>query len=55
MKEKRTITVNELLQMNVSSVERKDNNPRGVKTVSVSEIKPGDEVVLDNYFHLVLE
>lgn len=55
MKEKRTITVSELLQMNVSFTERKDNSPRGVKTVPISEIKTGDEVVLDNYFHLVVE
>lgn len=32
------------------TAEKKDNSPRGCRTVSVSEIKPGDEVVLDNHF-----
>ena len=55
MKEKRTIIMNELLQINVSTMERKDNSPRGAKTVPTSEIKLGDEVLLNNYFHLVVE
>ena len=32
------------------TAEKKDNSPRGCRTVSVSEIKPGDEVALDNHF-----
>lgn len=32
------------------TAEKKDNSPRGCRTVSVSEIKPGDKVVLDNHF-----
>ena len=34
----------------ISTATKKDNSPRGCSTVFVSEIKPGDKVVLDNHF-----
>ena len=37
------------------TAEKKDNSPRGCSTVSVSAIKPGDKVVLDNHFILIEE
>lgn len=51
--EKREISIKELKEKNVIHLEKKDDNPRGVKTVSADEIKVGDKVVIDNYFHLV--
>lgn len=53
--EKHTITLSELKAMNISTFSKKDNSPRGIETVSVNEIQIGDEVVIDNYFHLVTE
>mgnify|MGYP006939898547 CR=1 FL=1 len=53
--EKHTITLSELKAMNISTFSKKDNSPRGCKTVSVNEIQIGDKVVIDNYFHLVAE
>lgn len=53
--EERTITLKELKEINVDTFSRKDNSPRGIENVSLGEIKPGDEVVIDNYFTLVTE
>ena len=53
-----TITMKEIQNMisnGISTFSKKDNSPRGCKTVSASEIKPGDKVVIDNYFTLVTE
>ena len=55
---KQTITiaeVNELVKKGVTSFSRKDNSPRGCKTVSASEIKVGDKIVINNYFTLIVE
>lgn len=55
---KHTITiaeVNELVKKGVTSFSRKDNSPRGCKTVSASEIKVGDKIVINNYFTLIVE
>lgn len=55
---KRTITiveVKELIKKGVTTFSRKDNSPRGCKTVSASEIHVGDEIVIDNYFTLVIK
>lgn len=54
----RTITIKEVQNMaanGISTFSRKDNSPRGCKTVSASEIKVGDKIVIDNYFTLVTE
>ena len=53
MKEIRKINIEDLKAMNVSTFSKKDNSPRGIKTESISNIKIGDKVVLDNYFTLV--
>jgi len=53
-----TITMKEIQNMisnGISTFSKKDNSPRGCKTVSASEIKPGDKVVINNYFTLVTE
>lgn len=53
---KHTITMKEiqdLINIGVSTFMKKDNSPRGCECVSAYEIKPGDEVVIDNYFTLV--
>lgn len=54
----RTITIKEVEEMKkkgISTFSKKDNSPRGCKTVSASEIKVGDKIVIDNYFTLVTE
>lgn len=39
----------------VSTFMRKDNSPRGCECVSASQIKVGDQVVIDNYFTTVTD
>ena len=54
----RTITMEEvhnLINNGVSTFSRKDNSPRGCKTVSASQIKVGDKIVIDNYFTTVTD
>lgn len=48
---KRTIKISELT---CSTYSKKDNSPRGCKTVSSSDINIRDYVVIDNYFTLVV-
>lgn len=51
MGSKHTITiaeVNKLIKKGVSTFSLKDDSPRGCKTVSASEIKIGDKIVIDN-------
>lgn len=50
---KDTITMNEIRATSTWSV--KDNSPRGCKTVSNSEVKPGDKVVYNNRFTIVID
>ena len=51
-----TITrVKEMSEKGISTFSRKDNSIRGVETVSADEIKVGDKVVIDNYFHTVTD
>lgn len=53
-----TITMKEIknkINEGVTTFMRKDNSPRGCECVSASEIKPDDEVVIDNYFTIVIE
>lgn len=50
---KDTITMSEIRATSTWSV--KDDNPRGCKTVSSSEVKPGDKVVYNNRFTLVVD
>lgn len=54
---KHTITINEVKAMyekGISTFSLKDDSPRGCKTVSGDEIKIGDKIVIDNYFHEVI-
>jgi hypothetical protein len=48
----RTISIKELA---CETYSLKDNSVRGCKTVSKSEVKIGDKIVLDDYFTLVTE
>lgn len=50
---KDTITMSEIRATSTWSV--KDDSPRGCKTVSSSEVKPGDKVVYNNRFTLVID
>ena len=50
---KDTITMNEIRATSTWSI--KDDSPRGCKTVSNSEVKPGDKVVYNNRFTLVID
>lgn len=50
---KETITMDEIRATSTWSV--KDDSPRGCKTVSNSEVKPGDKVVYNNRFTLVID
>ena len=47
--------VKELSEKGISTFSRKDNSIRGVETVSADEIKIGDKIVIDNYFHTVIQ
>lgn len=46
----KTITLDTIKAMNTSTFSVQDGNPRGIKTISAEEIKPGDRVVIDNHF-----
>ena len=46
----KTITLDTIKAMNAGTFSVQDNSPRGVKTVTAEEIKPGDRVVIDNHF-----
>lgn len=46
----KTITLDAIKAMNTGTFSVQDNSPRGVKTVTTEEIKPGDRVVIDNHF-----
>ena len=48
----RTISIKELT---ANTYEVKDNSPRGAKTISKSDVKIGDKVVINNYFTTVTE
>lgn len=50
---KHTITLKELDPNITYSLE--DNSPRGCKTVSYDDLKIGDKIVIDNYFHEIIE
>lgn len=50
---KETITMDEIRATSTWSV--KDDSPRGCKTVNNSEVKPGDKVVYNNRFTLVID
>lgn len=55
---KHEITMNELQTMykkGITTFSKKDNSPRGCKTVSFNEIKIGDEIVIDNYFYEIID
>ena len=47
--------VNERANNGVTTFSKKDDSPRGCRTVPASEVKVGDEIVIDNYFTLVVE
>ena len=54
---KHTITMQEvktLIEKGVSTFSKKDNSPRGCKTILASEIVIGDKILIDNYFHEVI-
>ena len=50
---KRTITLSQLDLTITYSV--KDNSPRGCHTVPGSFLQIGDKIVIDNYFHEIIE
>lgn len=47
--------VKEMSERGITTFSRKDNSVRGVETVSADEIKIGDKIVIDNYFHTVIQ
>jgi len=51
---KRTISIEELRESKVETWSVKDNSVRGYTTKYTGEVKQGDEVVIDNYFVLVI-
>ena len=54
---KHTITINEVKTMyeeGINTFSRKDNNVRGISTISGDEVKIGDIIVINNYFHEVI-
>ena len=55
---KHEITITRIKEMSAKGIgtfSRKDNSIRGVETVSADEIKVGDKIVIENYFHTVTE
>lgn len=46
----KTITLDTIKAMNAGTFSVQNNSPRGVKTVTAEEIKPGDRVVIDDHF-----
>lgn len=46
--------VKTMAENGITTFSLKDNSPRGIKTVSASEVKVGDKIVIDNYFHTVV-
>ena len=50
----KTIALDTIKAMNADTFSLQDNSPRGVKTVTAEEIKPGDRVVIDNHFYEVV-
>ena len=52
---KRTITIKEVQNMNISTWSKKDDSPRGCKTVSTADLKVGDKIVIDNYFTEIID
>ena len=51
----RTITISELRSTGVNTWSIKDNSARGIATKYTAEVKPGDKVVIENYFTLVID
>lgn len=57
MRKPRTITMSEIETMakeGISTFDRKDNSVRGREIVAASKIKPGDKVLIGNYFTTVI-
>ena len=55
---KHTITmkqIHDMMNHGIDTIMKKDNSPRGCECVEAETIKPGDEVVIDNYFTTVIE
>lgn len=50
---KHTITLSQINPACTYAV--KDNSPRGCHTVSYDDLKIGDKIVIDNYFHEIIE
>lgn len=46
--------VKEKINNGVTTFMRKNNSPRGCECVSSYDIKIGDEIVINNYFHTVI-
>ena len=54
---KHTITMKEvqaMINQGITTFSKKDDSPRGCNTVSADTIQPGDKILIDNYFTLVL-
>ena len=47
--------IKEMSEKGISTFSRKDNSVRGVETVLADEIKVGDKIVINNYFHTVIQ
>ena len=46
--------VREMSEKGISTFSRKNNSVRGVETILAGEVKVGDKIVIDNYFHTVV-
>ena len=52
---KHEITMEEVQKKNCNTFMKKDNSVRGCSCVLKSELKIGDEIVIDNYFTLIID
>lgn len=54
----KTIKIKEIQEMaknGINTFSKKDDSPRGCKTILANDVKIGDKVVIDNYFVLVTQ
>lgn len=49
------ITMKEVQAKDCNTFMKKDDSPRGCECVMKSQLKIGDEIVIDNYFTLITE
>lgn len=47
--------IKEMTEQGISTFTKKDNSPRGCRTITADQVQPGDKILIDNHFHTVIE